>query len=133
MPDEKLTSKVIECAIKVHRALGPGLLESAYRECLYYELNANSLKVEKEKPMPIIYEEVKLDHGYRLDLLVEDELVIELKTVECFTDVHFAQLLTYLRLGNYPLGLLLNFHVTLLKHGIKRVINTPRTSVPPSV
>lgn len=133
MPDEKLTSKVIECAIKVHRALGPGLLESAYRECLYYELTANSLKIEKEKPMPIIYEEVKLDHGYRLDLLVENTLVIELKTVECFTDVHFAQLLTYLRFGNYPLGLLLNFHVTLLKHGIKRVINTPRTSVPPSV
>lgn len=133
MVDEKLTSKVIECAIKVHRALGPGLLESAYRECLYYELTSNSLKVEKEKPMPIIYEEVKLDHGYRLDLLVENELVIELKTVECFTDVHFAQLLTYLRFGNYPLGLLLNFHVTLLKHGIKRVINTSRTSVSPSV
>ena len=133
MPDEKLTAKVIECAIKVHRALGPGLLESAYRECLYYELTFNSLKVEKEKPMPIIYEEVKLDHGYRLDLLVENTLVIELKTVECFTDVHFAQLLTYLRFGNYPLGLLLNFHVSLLKHGIKRVINTPRTSVPPSV
>lgn len=133
MVDEKLTSKVIECAIKVHRALGPSLLESAYRECLYYELTSNSLTVVKEKPMPIIYEEVKLDHGYRLDLLVENELVIELKTVECFTDVHFAQLLTYLRFGNYPLGLLLNFHVTLLKHGIKRVINTPRTSVPPSV
>lgn len=133
MVDEKLTSKVIECAIKVHRALGPGLLESAYRECLYYELTSNSLTVIKEKPMPIIYEEVKLDHGYRLDLLVENELVIELKTVEYFTDVHFAQLLTYLRFGNYPLGLLLNFHVTLLKHGIKRVINTPRTSVSPSV
>lgn len=130
MTYEKLTSKVIECAIKVHRALGPGLLESAYRECLYYELTSNSLKVEKEKPMPIIYEEVKLDHGYRLDLLVENALVIELKTVECFTNVHFAQLLTYLRFGNYPLGILLNFHVTLLKHGIKRVINTPRTSVP---
>jgi GxxExxY protein len=133
MSDERLTSKVIECAIKVHRALGPGLLESAYRECLHYELISNSLKVEKEKPMPIIYEEVKLDHGYRLDLLVENVLVIELKTVEYFTDVHFAQLLTYLRFGNYPLGLLLNFHVTLLKHGIKRVINTPRTSVSPSV
>ena len=81
--------------------------------------------------MPIIYEEVKLDHGYRLDLLVENTLVIELKTVEYFTDVHFAQLLTYLKFGNYPLGLLLNFQVTLLKHGIKGVINTPRNSVPP--
>ena len=120
MPDEKLTSKVIECAIKVHRALRPGLLESAYRECLHYELTANSLKAEKEKPMPIIYEEVKLDHGYRLGLLVENALVIELKKVEYFTDVHFAQLLTYLRFGNYPLGILLNFHVSLLQHGIKK-------------
>ena len=79
--------------------------------------------------MPIIYEAIKLDHGYRLDLLVEDSLVVELKTVECFTDVHFAQLLTYLRFGNYPLGLLINFHTMLLKNGIKRVINSPRTSV----
>ncbi len=129
MVDNQLTSKVIAAAIKVHRILGPGFLESAYRECLYYELKLLSLKVEKEKSMPIIYGEVRLDHGYRLDLLVEDSLVLELKTVECFTDVHFAQLVTYLRFGNYPLGLLINFNTTLLKNGIKRVINSPRTSV----
>lgn len=127
--DNELTSKVIKCAIDVHRGLGPGLLESAYRECLYYELKSLSLKAEKEKPMPIVYKEVRLDHGYRIDLLVEDKLVVELKTVECFTDVHFAQVMTYLKFGNYPLGLLINFDVTLLKDGIKRIINSPRTSV----
>lgn len=125
MVDNELTSNVIKCAIEVHRKLGPGLLESAYRECLYYELTLVSLKVEKEKPMPIIYKEVKLDHGYRMDLLIENKLVVEIKTVECFTDVHFAQVLTYLRLGNYSLGLLINFHVALLKYGIKRIINSP--------
>ena len=93
-------------------------------ECLEYELTLNGLRVIKEKPMPIIYKEVKLDHGYRLDLLVERKLVIELKTVEYFTNVHFAQLLTYLRLGNYPIGLLINFDVKVLKDGLKRVINT---------
>lgn len=131
--DIELTSKVIKCAIDVHRALGPGLLESAYRECLYYELQLLGLRVEKEKSMPIVYKEVRLDHGYRIDLLVEDKLVVELKTVECFTDVHFAQVLTYLKFGSYPLGLLINFDVSLLKDGIRRIINTPRTSVPPSV
>ncbi|MBL7849481.1 MAG: GxxExxY protein [Cyclobacteriaceae bacterium] len=131
--DNELTSKVIKCAIDVHRALGPGLLESAYRECLYFELKLLCLHVEKEKPMPIVYKEVRLDHGYRIDLLVENKLVVELKTVECFTVVHFAQVLTYLKFGNYPLGLLINFDVSLLKDGIKRVINAPRTSVPSSV
>lgn len=125
MVDNELTSKVIKCAIQVHQALGPGLLESAYRECLYYELTSLSLHVEKEKPMPIVYKEVKLDHGYRMDLLIENKLVVEIKTVEAFTDVHLAQVLTYLRLGNYSLGLLINFHVTLLKHGLKRIINSP--------
>ncbi len=131
--ENELTSKVIKGAIDVHRALGPGLLESAYRECLYYELELMGLDVEMEKPMPILYKEVRLDHGYRIDLLVESRLVVELKTVECFRDVHFAQVLTYLRFGNYPLGLLINFDVSVLKDGIKRIINTPRTSVPPSV
>ena len=123
MIENELSKKVLGCAIEVHKLLGPGLLESAYQECLYYELVESGLKVKKEKPMPIVYKEVKLDHGYRIDLLVEDKLVIEIKTVEAFTDVHTAQILTYLRLGNYKLGLLLNFHVTTLKHGIKRVIN----------
>lgn len=100
--------------------LGPALLESAYQECLYYELINVGLKVDKERPMPIIYKEIKLDHGYRIDLLVENKIVIEIKTVECFTDVHTAQILIYMKLGNYNLGLIINFHVKLLKNGLKR-------------
>lgn len=123
MSKNQITEIIIGCAIKIHRKLGPGLLESAYQACLFYELKKAGLKVEKEKPMPIIYEEVKLDHGYRIDLLVEDKVVVELKTIEKFHDVHTAQVLTYLKLGEYKLGLLLNFNVTLLKHGIKRIIN----------
>jgi len=123
MTENELSNIIIGCAIEVHKQLGPGLLESAYQECLFYELKQQGLKVKKEKPMPIIYKEVKLDHGYRIDLLVEEKVVIELKTVECFTDVHLAQVLTYLKLGNYKLGLLLNFHTTVLKNGIRRVIN----------
>lgn len=118
---DEITEKVIGCAINVHRELGPGLLESAYRECLAYDLRVGGLKVEQEKPMPIVYKEVKLDHGYRMDLVVEDRIVLELKTVEAFTDVHTAQILTYMKLAGYELGLLINFHVTLLKNGIKRL------------
>jgi GxxExxY protein len=106
----------------VHKQPGSGLLESAYQECMYYELTQAGLNVQKEKPMPIVYKEVKLDHGYRIDLLVENKVVIELKTVEELNDVHTAQILTYLKPGNYKLGLLLNFHVSLLKKGIKRII-----------
>lgn len=120
----KLTEVIIGSAIEVHRNLGPGLLESAYQECLLFELRSQGLSVEKEKALPIIYKEIRLDHGYRIDLLVENRIVIEIKTVEAFTDVHSAQVLTYLKLGNYPLGLLLNFHTILLKNGIKRFINT---------
>jgi len=123
MIENELSKQIIGCAIEVHKQLGPGLLESAYQECLYYELKQAGLKVIKEKPMPIVYKEVKLDHGYRIDLLVEEKLVIEIKTVDAFNDVHTAQVLTYLRLGNYKLGLLLNFQTTVLKNGIKRVIN----------
>ena len=123
MIEEKLTYRIIECAIRVHRRLGPGLLESVYRECLCYELNKNSILVEKEKAMPVIYDEVELDRGYRMDLLVENKLVVEIKTVDAFNDVHFQQLLTYLRLGNYRLGLLINFQVSILKNGLKRIIN----------
>lgn len=119
-----LSYKVIGLAIDVHRELGPGLLESAYKECLYYEIKNTGLNVEKEIPLPIIYKEVKLDHGYRIDLLVENTLVIELKTVEYFTDVHFAQVLTYLKLGEFPLGLLINFHSKILKDNIKRLIHS---------
>ena len=123
MNDNKITEKIIGSAIEIHRHLGPGLLESAYQECLYYELKQAGFKVEKEKPVPVVYKEVKLNHGYKIDLLVENRIVIELKTVEVFTDVHTAQILTYMKLGNYKLGLLINFHVSLLKNGIKRFIN----------
>lgn len=119
-----LSYKIIGLAIEVHRNLGPGLLESAYEECLYFELINAVLKVKKQVALPIIYKEVKLDHGYRIDLLVEDCIVIELKTVENFTDVHTAQILTYLKLGKFPLGLLMNFDSKILKNNIKRFVNT---------
>lgn len=121
---DAITYKIIGLAIEVHRQLGPGLLESAYQECLYYEILNSGLSVERQKVLPIIYKDIKLDHGYRIDLLIENTIVIELKTVEAFTDVHFAQILTYLKLGNYPLGLLINFDSKILKNNIKRFINT---------
>ena len=122
MIENKLSNIILGCAIEVHKQLGPGLLESAYQECLFYELKNAGLTVQKEKALPIAYKDLKLDHGYRIDLLVENKVVIEIKTVESFNDVHLAQVLTYLKLGNYKLGLLLNFHVTTLKNGIRRVI-----------
>jgi GxxExxY protein len=121
---DAITYKIIGLAIEVHKQLGPGLLESAYQECLYYEIVNSGLIVEKQKALPIIYKDIKLDHGYRIDLLIENKIVIELKTVEAFTEVHFAQILTYLKLGNYPLGLLINFDSKILKNNIKRFINT---------
>jgi GxxExxY protein len=123
MTENELSNIVIGFAIEVHRNLGPGLLESAYQECLLFELKNAGLNVEKEKPMPIIYKDVLLDHGYRIDLLVDNKLVVEIKTVDALCDVHTAQVLTYLKLGNYKLGLLINFNVSLLKNGIKRLIN----------
>jgi len=121
---DAITYKIIGLAIEVHKQLGPGLLESAYQECLFYEIVNSGLIVEKQKVLPIVYKDIKLDHGYRIDLLIENAIVIELKTVEAFTDVHFAQILTYLKLGNYPLGLLINFDSKILKNNIKRFINT---------
>lgn len=123
MIENQITEKIIGCAIEVHRALGVGLLESAYHECLYYDLKNLGLHVEKEKPMPVVYKEVKLDYGYRMDLVVEKKVVVEIKAVEFLNDVHKAQLLTYLRLGNYKLGLLINFHSPILTKGVKRIIN----------
>lgn len=120
MEENKLTEIIIGKAIEVHKQLGPGLLESAYQECLFYKLKNSGLTVIKEIALPIVYKEIKLDHGYRIDLLIENKVVIELKTVEFLNDVHTAQILTYMKLGNYNLGLLLNFHVKLLKNGIKR-------------
>lgn len=123
MTENELSNIVIGIAIDVHRTLGPGLLENAYKECLFYKLRKEGFLVEKEKVMPLVYEDVKLDCGYRIDLLVENKLVLELKSVEDLNDVHFAQTLTYLKLGKFKLGLLINFNVDLLKHGIKRVVN----------
>jgi GxxExxY protein len=119
----KLSKIIIGIAIDVHNALGPGLLESAYKECLYYKINQSGIWVEKEKPIPLVYEKIKLDCGYRIDLLVNNQLVLEIKSVEAINDIHIAQALTYLKIGNYKLGLLMNFNVLQLKHGIKRIIN----------
>ncbi len=123
MEINQLTEIILRCAYSVHSALGPGLLESAYEECLYYELKQTGLKVEKQKALPLVYKEVKLDAGYRIDLLVENSVVVEIKSIEAFTDVHTAQVLTYLKLSGCKIGLLLNFNVASLKNGIKRLAN----------
>ena len=123
MTENELSKIVVNCAYKVHKSLGPGLLESVYEECLFYELNKTGLKIEKQKALPLIYEEVKLEIGYRIDLIIENKLIVEIKSVETLNDVHFAQLLTYLKLTNSKLGLLINFNVALIKNGIKRIAN----------
>ena len=115
-----LTEKIIGCAIEVHRNIGPGLLESAYEECLAFELKKSGLKFERQKPIPIIYKDIKLNCGYRIDILVENQVVLELKTVETFNDVHEAQILTYMKFANKSLGLLINFNVKMLKTGLRR-------------
>ncbi|HRK53693.1 MAG TPA: GxxExxY protein [Cyclobacteriaceae bacterium] len=120
---DSLTEKIIGCAMKVHTALGPGLLESAYQECLFFELKSTGFLVEKEKPLPLIYQDVKLDCGYRLDLLVNGKIIIEVKSVDALADIHLAQVLTYLKLTGNRFGLLINFNVVRLKDGIKRVVN----------
>ena len=123
MNENELSFLVIGFAIEIHSVLGPGLLESAYKECLFYKLTKEGIYVEKEKAMPLIFEGLKLDIGYRIDLLVENKLVIETKSVDELNDIHLAQTLTYLKLGNYKLGLLMNFNVKRIKEGIKRVAN----------
>jgi GxxExxY protein len=123
MTENEIAKIVFECALKVHKTLGPGLLESAYEECLFYELKKSNLKVEKQKALPLVYEEVKLDVGYRIDIIVEDKFIVEIKSVEALNDIHLAQLLTYLRLSDCKLGLLINFNVKLLKEGVRRVVN----------
>ncbi|NEW84862.1 MAG: GxxExxY protein [Mariniphaga sp.] len=122
MTENEISKIILDCAFKVHTTLGPGLLESTYRACLAYELTKSGLWIETEKPLPLVYEEVKLECGYRIDILVENKVVIELKTVEAFTDVHQAQTLTYMKLSGCRLGLLINFYVKSLKDGIKRFI-----------
>jgi len=123
MDIEQIFKIVLDKSFEVHTALGPGLLESAYEECLFYELKQSGLKVEKQKALPLVYKEVKLEAGYRIDLIVENIIIIEIKAVEALNDVHMAQILTYLKLSKCKLGLLVNFNVRHLKEGIKRVIN----------
>ena len=119
---DPLTDKIIGLAIEVHRGLGPGLLESAYEECLCYELNQNGIAFNRQVPLPVVYKDVKLDCGYRMDMVVANSLVIELKTVERLLPVHDAQLLTYLKLSGHETGLLLNFNTPVLKDGIRRMV-----------
>jgi GxxExxY protein len=118
-----LTGRVIRSAMKVHSALGPGLLESAYQACLLHELRKQGVKVESEVVMPVVYDGVKIDLGYRMDMVVEDSVVVELKCVEAFSAVHEAQLLSYLKLSGIHVGLLINFHVAHLRYGIKRMVS----------
>ena len=122
MEINQITHEIIDSAYKLHSTLGPGLLESTYQACLAYELQKKGFQVEIEKPVPLIYEEIKLECGYRLDLLVENQVVVELKSVDAFTDVHIAQVLTYLKLANKHIGLLINFNTKSLKDGIKRLV-----------
>ena len=118
----ELTSKIIGCAIEVHKALGPGLLESAYEECLAYELQKAGLRIERQKALPVVYKDIKLDCGYRIDILVENAVVLELKSIDAVSPVHEAQILTYLKFSEREIGLLINFNVTLLKNGLKKYI-----------
>lgn len=122
MEIDRITERIIGCAIEVHRHLGPGLLESAYEECLYWELIQNEFIVERQKPVPVIYKKIKLECGYRIDLLVENRVVVELKSVDKLIPVHDAQILTYMKFSEKPVGLLINFNVTLLKNGLKRFV-----------
>lgn len=122
MEIDQLTHEILNSAYKVHTKLGPGLLESAYRTCLVYELKKKKFFVEEEKPLPLIYDEIKMECGYRIDILVEKKVIIELKTVEQINDVHISQVLTYLKLSDNHVGLLINFYTKSLKDGIKRII-----------
>ena len=122
MRENSITKEVLKAAFTVHTQLGPGLLESAYEACLFYEIIQLGLEVERQVAMPLIYKEIKMETGYRLDLLVQKKVIIEVKAVETFTDVHIAQMITYLKLSNCKIGLLINFHVSSLKNGINRII-----------
>jgi GxxExxY protein len=123
MAEDEISRIIIGCAIKLHRELGPGLLESSYVHCLNYELIKAGLVVEREKALPLVYSEVRLDCGYRIDLLVEEKVILEIKAVEALNAVHTAQVITYLKLSGCRLGMLMNFNVALMKDGIKRVVN----------
>jgi GxxExxY protein len=118
-----LSSRIIGAAIEVHKTLGPGLLESTYEECLCHELNLQKIKYERQVNLPVIYKRKRLDCGYRIDVMVESNVIVELKTVDSIAPIHKAQLLTYLKLSNLKLGLLLNFNVPIMKNGIQRIVN----------
>lgn len=127
MRENRLTSQIIGAAIEVHRQLGPGLLESSYETCLAYELEARGLTIERQKPLPIVYKEIHLEHGYRIDILVNQLVIVELKVVEAITAVHEAQMLSYLKFSECKVGLLINFNVALLKDGgIRRFIRSAK-------
>jgi GxxExxY protein len=126
MGSHQLTHEIIGAAIEVHRLLGPGLLESAYEECLCHELTLRNLGVQRQVPVPVVYKEVKLECGYRLDLVVEKRVILQLKSIEAFSPVHEAVMLTYLRLSGFRIGLLINFNVSILKDGIRRFVFEPR-------
>ena len=121
--ENELSKIIFDCALYIHKSLGPGLLESAYEECMYYKLSQNDLLIEKQKPLPLIFEGVKHEIGYRVDLLVNKKVIVEIKSVEALNDVHLAQVLTYLKLSECKLGMLVNFNVALIKDGIRRIAN----------
>jgi GxxExxY protein len=121
--ENQITELIIGYAIKVHKALGPGLLESAYESCLHYEVSQKGLFVERQKPIPLIYNDVKMDCGYRADLIVENKVIVEIKSLDALNEIHLMQVITHLKLTNYRVGLLINFNVLRLKDGIKRVVN----------
>ena len=120
---DQITRQIIGAAIEVHKAVGPGLLESAYQACLAYEVLQRGLKAEEQVPLPVLYKDVRLDCGYRMDLLVEDSVIVEIKAVERLCPIHDAQLLSYLRIAHKQVGLLINFHNRVLKDGVKRIVN----------
>jgi len=120
---DQISRRIIGAAIEVHRHIGPGLLESAYQACLVFELKQLGFKVEEQQPLPVVYKQVKLDCGYRIDLVVENELIVEIKAIEKLLPIHEAQVLSYLRLAKKRVGLLMNFHVPVLKDGLKRIVN----------
>jgi len=130
---DQITRQIIGAAIEVHKAIGPGLLESAYQACLAFEVRQRGLKVEEQVPLPVLYKEVKLDCGYRLDLLIEDSVIVEIKAAEQLSPIHDAQLLSYLRMAHKHVGLLINFHNRVLKNGLKRIVNEFPDSAFPAV
>lgn len=123
MTENQISKIVFDCALRVHKNLGPGLLENSYQECLFYELNKAGLQVEKEKALPLLYYDVNMEVGYRVDLFVEGKVVVEVKSVSTMHEIHLAQLLTYLKLSKCKLGMLINFNVSMIKNGVRRVVN----------